>query len=72
MINIDTISASADMIVSGYAFTEIPLGIQVINLACNTACVIDYNDTVIETDMDDIELEIVLNYYKRNRVFLEE
>lgn len=72
MINVEKIAENAEMIVGGYAFTVIPSGIQAVNLARSTACVIDKNDTIIETDMDDIELEIVMDYYKRNKVFMEE
>ena len=72
MINVNQIADKAQMIVNGYAFTKIPMGIQVVNLARMTACVINSQDDVIEAIMDDIELDIVMNYYARNKQFMED
>ena len=72
MIDINKIADNADMIVNGYAFTKIPAGIQAFNLNRATACVIGMKDSVIESSMDDIELEIVMDYYQRNKQFMED
>ncbi len=72
MTDMIKIAENAKMIVNGYAFTVIPAGIQVVNLSRKTACVFDADDTVIESSMDDIEIEIVAEYLKRNKVFLED
>ncbi len=67
------IAESADMIVNGYAFTRSDDNVRVLNLnAVGSAAVIGKNNEVIETSMDDIELDIVMNYYKRNKAFLED
>ena len=65
------IAENAEMIVNDYAFTKIPAGIQVVNLNRSTACVIDKNDCIIESSMDDIELDIVTDCFKRNKKFME-
>lgn len=72
MIDMKKVAENADIIVNGYAFTHIPAGVQVVNLERSTACVIGTNDLVIECSMDDIELEIVTEYYKRNKKFMED
>lgn len=71
MTDIQRIANNADIIVNGYAFTKIDVGVQVVNLERSTACVFGSNDSVIETSMDDIELEIVTDYYNRNKRFME-
>ena len=71
MIDMKKIAEKADMIINGYAFTIIQSGIQVVNLDRGTACVLDKNEQVIESSMDDIELDIVNGYYQRNKRFLE-
>ena len=72
MTDMIKIAENAKMIVNGYAFTIIPAGIQVVNLSRKTACVFDTEDNVIESSMDDIEMEIVTDYYKRNKIFMED
>ena len=67
------IADQADMIINGYAFTKNREWIRVLNLNCPThASVIDNDGKIIETSMDDIENTIVLDYYEKNRKFLEE
>lgn len=72
MIDMTAIAEKANMIVNGYAFTIIPAGIQAVNLARNTACVFGSDGSVIESSMDDIEMEIVSDYYRRNKTFMED
>ena len=70
--DIKEIADNADMIVDGYAFTEYDAGCRVIDLNdAQSAMVIDKKDRVIETTMDDIEIGIVIDLYKRNKRFLE-
>lgn len=66
------IANQADMIINSYAFTKIPLGTQIVNLNCLSACVINDKCGIIEANMDDIELDIVSDYYTRNKKFLED
>ena len=73
MIDFKTIADNADLIINGYAFTKSGDYIRVLNLNClNRALVFDYNQEVIETSMDDIELRIVGDYLEKNRKFMED
>ena len=72
MVNVKNIADEADMIVNGYAFKCSPEGFRVLNLNCpDKAVVLSKNDEVLETSMDDIEIQIVKDYLKKNRKFLE-
>lgn len=71
-LNVQEIADKADMIINGYAFTKSGDYIRVLNLNhLNHAAVILNND-VVETNMDDIETQIVLDYYKENKQFMED
>ena len=51
------------MIVNGYAFTQNNENYRVLNLnKPEHALVIDSNGNVLETSMDDIEIQIVKDY----------
>lgn len=72
MIDVAKVADKADMIVNGYAFTKDGQNIRVLNLnGSDRAAVISNESAVIETSMDDIEIAIVMDYYNRNRKFLE-
>ena len=68
-LDIKEIADKADMIVNGYAFTKDGEYVRVDYL--NHAAVI-LNDRVVETNMDDIETQIALDYYEKNKRFMEE
>lgn len=71
-LNIKEIADKADMIINGYAFTKDEGCIRVLNLdRVNHAAVI-LNNQIVETNMDDIETQIVLDYYKDNKQFMED
>lgn len=71
-LDIKNVADKADMIINGYAFTQENKYIRVLNLnKLNHAAVI-YNDKIVETNMDDIENQIVLDYYLNNKQFMEE
>lgn len=73
MIDIKNIADKADMIINGYAFTKCNEGYQVLNLnKPSNAVVLSVSGDVLETSMDDIEIEIVKDYYKKNRELMEE
>ena len=73
MLNIKEIADNADMIVSGYAFTKEGHVIRVLNLSSpDKAIVLDNNGEMLETTMDDIEIEIVTDIYSRNKKYLED
>lgn len=73
MVDIIKIADEADLIVNGYAFTKCNEGYQVLNLNNpEHAVVLTEEGEVLETSMDDIEIEIVKDYYFNNRKFMEE
>lgn len=73
MIDIKNIADKADMIINGYAFTKCDEGYQVLNLnKTSSAVVLSISGDVLETSMDDIEIEIVKDYYEKNRELMEE
>lgn len=61
------VANDADIIVNGYAFTRDGERFRVLNLNNpDRAAVVSVAGEVLETDMDDIELRIVLDYLARN------
>lgn len=73
MRNIIEIADAADMIVNGYAFTKDGENIRVLNLNNpKKAAYLNKNGDVLETSMDDIELDIVSEYYQKNRKCMED
>ncbi len=70
---ISEIAEKANFIVSGYAFTEREDGfISILNLEHpDCAMVVDRNAEIVETNMDQIEQQIVLDLCERNLQFLE-
>lgn len=71
-LNIKDIADKADMIINGYAFTKDNEWVRVLNLNCINHAAVILNDKIIETNMDDVENEIVMDYYNRNKQFMEE
>ena len=72
MLDIHKIANEADMIVNGYAFTRCKEGFRILNLdRMDKALVLSIDGEVLETTMDDIEIQIVKDYYKKNMQFLE-
>jgi hypothetical protein len=72
MINIDKIAEQADVIISGYAFIKNQDDIKVVNLNnCKSVAVFQCDQTMIETNMDDIELEIVKKYLSSSLKYME-
>ncbi len=68
------IAESASMIVGGYAFSQAEENfIRIVDLhAPFHALVINQKGEVLETNMDDIEINIVLKYWNRNKRIMEE
>lgn len=72
MCDILDVASRADVIVNGYAFTKDNGNIKVLNLnRPEKATVLSAGGDVLETSMDDIELDIVRDYLKRNERFME-
>lgn len=73
MDKIKEIADRADMIVNGYAFTREKDWINILNLNNpEKALVITEDGKVLETTMDDIEIHIVLEYWNKDREFMED
>lgn len=68
---IKNIADKADMIINGYAFTKEEDYVRVLNLNRFNHAAVIYKDRVVETNMDDIETQIVLDYYNENKEFME-
>jgi len=61
---------TSDMIVNGYAFNRLGDNVRVVNMNTGGAAVLLPDGTVSEASMDDIELEIVQDCYRRNAKFM--
>ena len=73
MPDILKVADEADMIVNGYAFTKCAEGYRVLNLnRPERAVVLSLTGEVLETTMDDIEIRIIKEYYKKNKKYLED
>lgn len=72
MYNITEVADKAEIIVNGYAFTKDVSNIRVLNLNNpQKAVLLRNNGEILATSMDDIELDIVLDYYRRNKKYME-
>lgn len=73
MTDIIQVADKADMIINGYAFTKENGNIRVLNLNNPEKSVfMDNRERVLETSMDDIEIQIVKSYLEKNREFMED
>lgn len=73
MIDIIQVADKADFIVNGYAFTKCNMGYKILNLnKPQHALVISSNGEMLETSMDDIEIQIVKDYFAKNKKYMEE
>ncbi len=71
-LDIKEIADKADMIINGYAFTKDGDYIRVLNLDYVNHAAVILDDRIVETNMDDIETQIVLDYYQNNKQFMED
>ena len=72
MCNILEVADAAEMIASGYAFTKMGDNVKVFNLnKPEKAAYLSQIGDVLETSMNDIELDIMLEYYQKNRKDME-
>lgn len=71
-LNVKKIADNADMIINGYAFTKDINKIKVLNLNCINHAAVIFNGIIIESNMDDIENQIVIDYYNSNKQFMED
>lgn len=68
---IKEIADKADLIVNGYAYTRDKDYIRIINLNSLNHTAVIYNDKIVETNMDEIETQIVLDYYIQDKEFIK-
>ena len=71
-LSVKDIADNENMIINGYAYTKDGDYIRVLNLNCLNNAAFIYKDEIVETNMDDIEIQIVLDYYNKNKEFMEE
>ena len=71
-LNVQEIADKANMIINGYAFTKNGDYIRVLNLDHLNHAAVILEDDIVETNMDDIENQIVLDYYLNNKQFMED
>ena len=72
MRDVLAVADAANVIVNGYAFTKAGDAVKVLNLNRPVkAAYLSRSGEVLETSMDDVELDIVLEYYHRNRKYME-
>ena len=67
----EAVADAAEMIVNNYAFTKDGPNVRVLNLRTGSASVILPDGRVSETSMEDIELDVVLAYFEKNKKHLE-
>ena len=72
MCDVKQVADEAQIVVNGYAFTKDKANIRVLNLnRPDQAAVLSELGEVIETSMDDVELDIVKEYFQRNKKYME-
>jgi hypothetical protein len=73
MPDLKKIADNADVIISGYAITKCMEGFQVFNLNNAVgAAVFQKDGTLVETNMDDIDLAIAKDYMLSGLKYMEE
>lgn len=69
---IKTIADKADLIINGYAFLKNNNEVKVVNLnRIEKMAMVDMDGKVLNTTMDEIEVDVVLDYYNRNRKYID-
>ncbi len=72
MPDILKVADEAELIVNGYAFTRCKEGYRILNLnRPDCAVVLSVEGEMLETTMNDIEIQIVKDYYKKNKKYME-
>ena len=62
LLSVKDIADNANMIINGYGYTKDGDYIRALNLNCLNNVAVIYKDIIIETNMNDIEIQIVLDY----------
>ena len=61
------IADAANLIVGGYAIMKHELGFRIVNLNSGNALIVSNDYNVLETSMEDLEVEVAIGYLKTNR-----
>lgn len=73
MINVIEVADNADVIINGYAFTKCDIGIKVLNLNNpQKAVLFSFDNDILETTMNDIELSIAKKYLISSKKYMED
>lgn len=70
-LSVKEVADKADMIINGYAFTKDGEYVRVLNLDHLNHAAVILKEKLVETNMDDVESQIVVDYYKDNLQFME-
>ena len=70
-LDVKEIADKADMIINGYAFTREGEYVRILNLNCVNHAAAIYGGKIVDTNMDDIENQIVIDYYEQDNQFME-
>lgn len=62
LLSVKDIADNANMIINGYAYIKDCDYIRALNFNCLNNAAVIYKDEIVETNMDDIEIQIVLDY----------
>ncbi len=73
MMTKEEIAYKADVIIAGYATTKYDFGYQVVNLNYGDGVAVFMEDgTLIETNMDDIQLHIAKKHFTESIKYIKE
>lgn len=73
MTDMETMANEAEVIICGYAVSRYAFGFRVINLHDLGSCSIFRGDgCLIETNMNDVELSVAREYFKRALKYMED
>ena len=61
-LSVKDVADNANMIINGYAYTKDGDYIRALNFNCLNNVAVICKDVIIETNMDDIKIQIVLDY----------
>ena len=62
LLSVKDIADNANMIINGYAYIKDGDYIRALNFNCLNNAAVIHKDEIVETNMDDIEIQIVLDY----------
>ena len=73
MTEMETLANEADVIICGYAVSKCGFGFRVINLHDLNSCSVFGEDaSLIETNMNDVELSVAREYFRKALKYMED